>query len=60
MLDFHNVFSSPSQTLIAQIEGIPTTDEFQNQIEQYEGDAIQYFALIMGITVVISFIKSLT
>ena len=48
-----------SSLVISQVRGMPTTDEFQQQIEQHETQAYQYFALIMGVTVVISFLKGL-
>ena len=49
----------PLVVTIAQIENIPTTDEFRQQIEAYESDAINYFLLVMGVSVITSFLKNL-
>lgn len=54
----YDVFPSQFQT-IAVIEVLPTSEEFMTEIEQYEDQAIAYFGLIMGVTVVTSFIKGL-
>lgn len=58
MLGLYSELSSPVQ-VVAQLETLPTTDEFIEQVTQYEGDAVNYFILIMGVTAVTVFIKGL-
>lgn len=58
MLGLHVQFSQDTLVLM-QLETLPTTDEFIEQVTQYEGDAYNYFLLIMGVTVVTTFIRGL-
>lgn len=57
-MDLYDIFSQNSQTL-AQSITLPTTDEFHDEIAQYEAQAIQYFSLIMGVTIIVTFIKTI-
>lgn len=38
---------------------MPTSGQFKAEIEKYEGQAITYFALIMSVTIITSFLKGL-
>ena len=38
---------------------LPTSEEFKAQIEQYESEALGYFLLVMGVSVLTSFLKGL-
>lgn len=58
MLGLYYELPPKSITLTAQVNNLPSTDEFMSQIEQYEGDAITYFGVVMGVTIVVSFLKS--
>lgn len=53
MLDINNKIQ-----VLAEVK-MPTSGEFKAQIEKYESDAISYFSLIMGVTIIASFLKGL-
>lgn len=60
MLGMYFQFSQNSETVIfSAIQTLPTSDQFMKEIEKYEGQAVNYFLVIMSVTVVVSFLKGL-